>query len=317
MKLAVKLFIFLVILVIAFVAVTVWKAGANEARAESNYPPEGQLLDIDGVQVHAVVRGEGPDLVLIHGSSGSTRDFTFALVERLAPDFRVIVFDRPGLGYTGTIEDPTIERQADLLGKAAAQLGAPKPIVLGQSYGGSVALAWAVNHPDDLSALVTLASPALPWTTGLSTFYKTLSNPILGPITAPLITAWVSRDRVTQGVESVFAPQSAPKGYGDYFGPGLTLRRASLRANAIQRARLLNEIKSLSLRYEAISVPMEIVHGDADTTVGLHIHSRPLAARLDQANLTVLEGVGHMPHHVAEDDIIAAIKRASHRAALH
>lgn len=317
MKLAAKLFILLVIVLVVFVATTLWKARANEARAIAAYPPEGQFISVDGVQVHAVVRGEGPDLVLIHGSSGSARDFTFSLLDRLAKDYRVIVMDRPGLGYTEAIKDATLDRQAALLQKAAAQLGAKKPIVLGQSYGGSVALAWAVNHPDDLSALVALATPSLPWTSGLSTFYKTMSHPVLGPIAAPILTAWVSNERVTNEVESVFAPQAAPEGYAEHFGPGLTLRRASLRANALQRAGLLDQITALSQRYGEITVPTELVHGDADTTVGLEIHSRPLSAQMELANLTPLAGIGHMPHHSAVDDIIAAVHRAAERAALH
>lgn len=317
MKLAAKLFIFLVIVLVAFAVATLWKAHVNEARAEAAYPPEGQILTIDGVNVHAVVRGAGPDLVLIHGSSGSARDFTFSLVDQLTTRYRVIVIDRPGLGYSDAIHDATIDRQAALLQKAAAQLGAEKPIVLGQSYGGSVALAWAVNHPDTLSALVAVATPALPWTSGLSRFYRTMSHPVLGPIAAPILTAWVSTERVSHEVESVFAPQSAPTGYAEHFGPGLTLRRASLRANALQRAGLLEEITGLSKRYEAISVPTELVHGDADYTVGLEIHSRPLSQQIAGAKLTTLEGIGHMPHHSAQDDIIAAIHRAATRAGLH
>ena len=69
-------------------------------RIVTDYPPEGQILDVGGVPVHAVVRGTGPDVVLIHGASGNTRDFTFDLVDRLADTYRVIVMDRPGLGYT-------------------------------------------------------------------------------------------------------------------------------------------------------------------------------------------------------------------------
>lgn len=317
MKLAANLFILLVIALVALAAATLWKAGVNEARAEAAYPPEGQIISVDGVNVHAVLRGQGPDLVLVHGSSGSTRDFTFALMDLLASDYRVIALDRPGLGYTDAIADATISRQAALLQKAAAQLGAEKPIVLGQSYGGSVALAWAVNHPDDLAALVALATPSQPWTSGLSRFYRTMSHPVLGRLAAPLLSAWVRNRRVTSEVESVFAPQTSPKGYADHFGPGLTLRRASLRANALQRAGLLSEITALSQHYDQINVPTELVHGDADTTVGLEIHSRPLAEQLDVATLTVLEGIGHMPHHSAQDDIIAAVHRAATRAALH
>jgi len=317
MKLAANLFIFLIIAVVTLTGATLFKARNNERLAEASYPPDGQFVDVEGVQVHAVVRGTGPDLILIHGSSGSTRDFTFSLLDRLATNYRVIAFDRPGLGYTEMIESPTIARQAALLQKAAAQLGAEKPIVLGQSYGGSVALAWAVNHPDNLAALVALATPSQVWTTPLSGFYRTMSHPIAGPVFAAGLAAWVSEERVTQAVESVFAPQTAPEGYGSYFGPRLTLRRSSLRANAVQRANLLDEIKALSKRYHRISAPTEILHGDVDTTVGLDIHSRPLSQQIEAANLTILPGIGHMPHHAAEDDIIAAIHRAANRAGLH
>jgi len=317
MKLAAKLLVFLLILLVAFAATTLWKARNNELRAEAAYPPEGQFLTVDGVRVHALVRGEGPDLVLIHGSSGSTRDFTFGLVKALEKDYRVIAFDRPGLGYTDLIDDPSIERQAALLQKAAAQLGANNPIVFGQSYGGSVALAWAVNHPDTLAAVVALGTPSMPWTSPLSTFYKAMSHSVIGPVFAPALTAWVSTQRVSDAVEAVFAPQAAPAGYAEHFGPGLTLRRQSLRANAIQRANLLDEITALSPRYEAITVPVELVHGEADDTVWISIHSGPLSDRLDNAHLTTLAGIGHMPHHSAPDDIIAAVQRAASRAALH
>ncbi|WP_419740155.1 alpha/beta fold hydrolase [Ruegeria sp.] len=63
-----------------------------------------------------------------------------------------------------------MQEQADILQRAAAQLGAEKPIVAGQSLGGSVALAWAVTRPNNLSALVLIAPAAIPWETPLDNF---------------------------------------------------------------------------------------------------------------------------------------------------
>lgn len=96
----------------------------------------------------------------------------------------------------------------------------------------------------------------------------------------------------------------------------MTLRRHSLRANALQRANLLAEIEALHPRYGEIKVPVEIVHGDADTTVGVNIHSVPLARQISGANLVILPGVGHMPHHLAGTEVVAAIHRAATRAGL-
>ena len=85
--------------------VTDRRASAREAAAEAAYPPEGEIVTVEGRRVHAVVRGSGPDLVLIHGSNGSIRDFSFDMIDRLSREFRVIAFDRPGLGWTDRADD--------------------------------------------------------------------------------------------------------------------------------------------------------------------------------------------------------------------
>jgi pimeloyl-ACP methyl ester carboxylesterase len=316
--LAVKALIILGLVVALGAGVTLWCAARHEARATASHPPEGRLLTVDGTKVHVVVMGSGPDLVLIHGASGNTRDMTFSLAPILAERYRVIVFDRPGLGYTDRLpEKPaTIRDQARLLVQAAAQLEATKPIVLGHSYGGAVALAWAVDHPQALSALVPLSSPSHPWDTPLDTFYRVTSSGLGSLVVVPLLTAFVPDGRIESALAGIFAPQSAPDGYGQFVGAGLTLRRKSLRANAAQRASLLQEITALQPRYGQITVPTEIVHGEADTTVGLSIHAEKLVREIDGAVLTRLPGIGHMPQHVAQSDVIAAIDRAAVRAGL-
>ena len=315
---ATKAFITFGLFLVAMTVVTTWRAARNEARAEAAFPPEGQIVMVDGIAVHAVTMGQGPDVVLIHGSSGNTRDMTFALAPILAEHFRVIVFDRPGLGYSASFnpEGETIEEQAAILQKAAAQLGADKPIVAGQSYGGTVSLAWAVTRPDNISALVLIAPAAIPWETPLDGFNQLASTPAGNALALPLISAFVPQWYVEKALDQVFAPQSAPEGYAEHFGPGLTMRRASMHANAKQRANLLDEVRSLQPRYSEISVPTEIVHGTADTTVGLGWHSERLIEQIPGAELIELPGIGHMPQVVAAPEVAAAIDRAAQRAGL-
>jgi pimeloyl-ACP methyl ester carboxylesterase len=310
-------------IVVALAILGVWlKARANEARAEDLYPPEGRLLDVNGHTVHAVLLGtentNAPDVVLIHGSSGNTRDMTHALAPELAKRYRVIVFDRPGLGYSDplSLTGATLTEQAQILSDAARQLGSEKPLVVGHSYGGAVALAWAVHHPDQVSGVVALSAASHPWDTGLSTYYKILSHPVLGRIVIPLITAFVPDTRVAKELDAVFEPDQVPTGYMDHFGPRLSMSRASMRANALQRANLLNEIETLVPRYPEIGVPLEILHGTADTNVGLHIHSVPLSEAVEGANLVPLEGLGHMIQHAAPQTVIDAVDRAAQRAGL-
>ena len=63
--------------------------------------------------------------------------------------------------------------------------------------GGAVALAWAVYQPQSLSAVVALAAPSLPWDTGLSTYYRLTSSPILGPIVTGAVMSATSAEGST------------------------------------------------------------------------------------------------------------------------
>ena len=141
-SLAVKLLLFAA-LALGSAACVHQSATKREAQAEAQYPPLGQFIDVDGVKIQALVQGSGPDLVLIHGASGNLRDFSFDLMPLLTNHYRVIAFDRPGLGWSDSIGDAGLSpiAQADVLRAAAAKIGVKNPIVLGQSYGGAVALA--------------------------------------------------------------------------------------------------------------------------------------------------------------------------------
>ena len=96
----------------------------------------------------------------------------------------------------------------------------------------------------------------------------------------------------------------------------MTLRRASIRANGSQRKALKAQIATMEPQYAGLTMPIEILHGTADEIVGLEIHAAKLNHDVASANLTPLEGIGHMPHHVAQPDVIAAIHRAAVRAGL-
>ena len=81
-------------------------------------------------------------------------------------------------------------------------------------------------------------------------------------------------------------------------------------------ANLKPYLEKMAPLYPGLNQPIEIVHGDADTTVGLDIHSRRMVREVPSARLTVLKDVGHMPHHAAPDQVVAAIDRAAARAGL-
>lgn len=294
------------------------RATAREVAAEAAYPPTGQIIEVDGKRIHAHVQGSGPDLVLIHGASGNTRDFTFALVDRLAADYRVIAFDRPGLGWSDSLGPDGISpmMQAALLQKAADRLGVRRPVVLGHSYGGAVAMAWGLTDTPDVAALVVISGATMPWPGGLGAYYAVTGSRIGAATVIPAITAFAGESQTQGIIAAIFAPDAPPPGYADYVGVGLTMRRSTLRDNAFQVTRLRPHVLRMAESYPRLTLPVELLHGTADTVVPADIHALPLSELLPDGNLVLIDGAGHMPHHTHPEAVIDAVHRAATRAGL-
>jgi pimeloyl-ACP methyl ester carboxylesterase len=306
-----KLAASLLIAALGLAGVTHWRASAREAAAEASFPPSGQFVTVDGKRLHYEMQGEGPDLVLIHGASGSLRDLTFALRDQLTDRYRVTVVDRPGLGHSDALDDTSLRAQARFIKAGVAQLGVTEPVVLGQSYGGSVALAWALDGGP--RALVMVGSPSLPWPGKLDIWYRINANPVGRALAIPLASAFVPESYVRGAIDKVFAPDPVPPGYDDFLGAPLILRRETLATNAAQVNALRAELVTMEPRYPSLTLPVELVHGTEDTIVPLAIHSGPLSKLLPNVSLTVIPGAGHMPHHAHADVVIEAIDRAALR----
>ncbi|MDG3043081.1 alpha/beta fold hydrolase [Roseicyclus marinus] len=296
--------------------------GADGAGAESPPldrslpPPPGHMALVNNLEVHADIRGRGRDVVLLHGAGGNARDFTFQLAPLLAErGYRVISFDRPGLGWSQSLGDAGIDPrvQARHLEQAAVQFGVRRPIVLGHSYGGAVAMAWALNAQEGVSApvsgLVSVAGATNTWPGGVGLWYDLVSTRFGGRVVAPVLTGLVNRDRAQRAVASVFAPNPVPEGYLDHIGIGFSLDPDRLMVNARQVAGLKTHVRAMEPRYGGLRMPLAIVFGTRDTTVPLDVHGERLAQQVPGAHLEVLADVGHMPHHTRPDAILAAIDR--------
>ncbi len=299
---------------------TWFSASRRAAEAERRHPPEGEFVEVGGTRVHAVIQGKGPDLVLLHGAFGSLRDFTFALTDRLAKRYRVIAFDRPGHGFTDPLGRGFLRTrdspadQAALLAEAARKLGARRPVVAGHSYGGAVALAWALDQ--DPAALVLFAGVSMPWPGRLGKIYEVSGSQLGGALAAPLISAWTPHSILREASDRTFTPQEAPEGYGAHIGPYMPVRLGALRATTRQVKTLRPQIVAMERRYDRLTLPIELIHGAADATVPLEIHALPFSKKVASARLRVLDGIGHMPHHADPEAAVAAIDRAAARAGL-
>lgn len=282
---------------------------AKTRQAEHDNPPAGQFVEVDGVRLHYVERGAGPALVLLHGNGILANDFeTSGLLDRAAESYRVIVFDRPGYGYSErprtTIWTP--QAQARLLHKALRQLGASQPIVLGHSWGTLVALAMALEFPDEVHGLVLVsgyyypsirldaplsAPPAIPL---LGDLLRYTVAPLLGRLLWPLL------------VKRIFAPPEVPERF-KRLPVWMLLRPSQLRASAAESALMIPSAAALRKRYPELKMPVAILAGSGDRVASARHNAQRLSRELPSSDLHILPGIGHMAHYAEPEEVMAAI----------
>lgn len=270
--------------------------------------PAGRIVDVGGHAVHVLERGEGAPVVLLHGAGGNLLDWVVGPMAAIAARHHVIALDRPGLGYSlrpPGMEDP--REQARHLDAALERLGIGRAVLAGHSYGGAVALAWALERPERVAGLVLLGAPSQVWEGSAGLHYDILNLPFAGGLVSRVAPVFVGPRQVARTVEGVFAPQRPPDDYAARIEAQLLLRPESLRANAADIGALKPALAQMVPRYPGLRVPLMQLHGTADTTVGLAIHAEKLAAQLPGSRLSRLEGVGHMPHHARPEAVVAAI----------
>ncbi len=257
--------------------------------------------------------GDGPPVILLHGASGNFLDWTFGRFNELAKTHRVLAFDRPGLGFSDPAESPSLSDQAALMRKAAGKLGMERAIVVGHSFGGAVALAWALDAPETVSGLLLLSAPSMLWPGTAGRLYDLANTPVLGFAFSRLIPFLATENRIQQAVDTIFEPQPMPEGYIKFVRSILSANPTRYRTNAIQVATLKPQIAKMIPRYSSLPMPIELVHGKEDTIVPADLHSVEFAKKMPNAGLTLLDGIGHMPHHAAPETFFEAFGRVNKR----
>lgn len=290
-------------------------AGCATLKAERNAPPIGEFVDIDGERLHFIDlapagAAKGPPIVLIHGASVNLRDMKIALGDALSKDRRVIAIDRPGRGYSTRPKDGwRLDVQSRLIHDAVASLGAEKPVIVGQSFGGSVALSYALQYQDQMSGLVLLAPVSHEWPGGVAWYNRVSGWPLAGFLFRRLVIPLYAPIAAKGGVTRSFGPDEAPAEYFEASGLPLLFRPRDFRSNAADIRKLKPQIVEMSTRYGDIRIPTAILAGETDTTVSPKLHAIRLAGEIAGASIELLPDTGHALHHSQTARVIAAIER--------
>jgi pimeloyl-ACP methyl ester carboxylesterase len=293
-------------------AVTAAWVEAQARRAERHNPPTGRFVEIDGVRLHYVERGEGPPVVLIHGNTVSLLDFEASgLIDRLAANHRVIAFDRPGFGHSTRPRDRlwTPSAQADLLHAALARLGVAQPVVVGHSMGSMVAMALALNHPADVRSVVVLGGYYYSSLRVDALMMVPVALPVLGDVMRYTVTALSGRLAIKTLVKGMFAPREVPQDFFPVLSREMMVRPVQIRANAEDAAFMMPEAQRLSARLAELRLPVAIIAGADDIVIDPEEQTSRLHREMPHSTLVLVPGAGHMVHYAAPQHVVAAVER--------
>ena len=128
----------------------------DEATQRARYGlPESQFTQIDGETVHFTDQGDGPAIVLIHGTYGSLRNWN-EWVDVLSQRYRVIRFDRPRMGLSGPAPSGRTgsDQELRILAALTKQLSVDRFFLVATSSAGVSGAAYAAEHPEQVRGLI-------------------------------------------------------------------------------------------------------------------------------------------------------------------
>ena len=241
-------------------------------QAEQLVPQAGDLIDTPLGTVHIRQMGsqDGPPLVLIHGLYGQMQHLGYALAGALEQDYRLYLVDRPGCGYSPRNGWPDPAEQGAVIQAALDQLGVARPILVGHSLGGAVAVEMALARPDNVRALALLAPAVVPvarvplWLLhGMQAILRPLLSLVCATLAAPVVRMLrpVIRARV-------FAPERMVPDYDQLAGSALGVKPMVLRSAAQDVISLAATAADRAERIARQDVPPGgVLFGDSDRIV--------------------------------------------------
>ncbi len=238
---------------------------------------EDKNIIVDGQTVRYRIAGVGKPIIILHGW-GSSLDSWVGVQQILAEKgFLVVTVDLPG--FKGTLPPPTvwgIEEYANFVKQFAATLGFKKFTLLGHSFGGQIAICFALAYPDTLPALILCGAAGIRRRTIRTNIFLSLTK-VLGQIfTLPFLKQFKDKTR-------------------ELFYRAIR-RRDYFEAQGIMKE-VMEKILREDLTHELsrITIKTLIVWGKLDTITPL-AYAREMGKHIHDSIVEVVENAGHSPH---------------------
>lgn len=250
--------------------------------------PDSKFVEIEGMNVHYRVTGEGPTLLLIHGTGASLHTWE-EWTEILSPDFQIISVDMPAFGLTGMHpkNDQSIAMYTDFLKQFLDKIEVPKCHIAGNSLGGRIAWGFTLAHPEMIDKLVLIDAAAYPVNKEEPLAFRLAKN----PITSSLLTKITPKSLFKKSLLDVY-------GNDDLVSDDLINRYFELYLREGNRAafvaRVKHEYKDQTANIKNIQAPTLILWGKEDSWIPVQ-HAIRFNKEIVNSKLIIYDNAGHVP----------------------
>ncbi len=270
-----------------------------------DWPNAASSRFVDGGELkwHVQVMGNGPVLLLLHGTAASTHSWR-DLAPLLAEHFTVVAPDLPGHGFTSALKRPNLPAVSRALSALMTALDLQPAIIAGHSAGAAIAVTMADLGLAKPQALISLCGALLPFADMAGKLFPAMARILFDNPITPSLFAFGARQ---PGMIGSFLPRST----GSRVDPiGMALY-ARLMANSghVHGALALMahwDLVPVERGLAGLQTPVLLIHGERDATVPAST-SRQVAAKLPLPTLMLLPKLGHLAHEEAPAEHAALI----------
>ncbi len=248
-------------------------------------PAAGKLVTLpDGAVINTYEKGEGPDIVLVHGLPGSAQGWVELADMLAAKGFHVVRYDRVGYGLSSRRkpeDDYTMQASARELDALIKAMGLKHPALVGWSFGGGVVEASQEARTPETPFIVLLAAVGPDMT--LEGKKASISA----------LDVWMMRLPV---LGNILTKANLHSKFGDTLpARWVGLQRAMLLQPGVMQTfrKEIEQINPQSLKVGDIKTPTLIMHGTKDSMVE-YATGQGLHKRIQGSKLITLKGVDHM-----------------------
>ena len=265
-----------------------------------------RFVDAGGLRWHVQVQGDGPVLLLLHGTGAATHSWR-DIAPRLAAHFTVVAPDLPGHGFSGPLvrERSGLPGMADAVSALMQALGLDARLVVGHSAGAAISAQLALAPGSTVRRLAWINPALLPFDGWPGLLFAPLARWMAQRPLVARLAAWHAKD--AHAVHRLIA------------GTGSTLdergvecyRRLVARPGHVAGALAMMagwDLAPLLQALPRLDVPVLVLVGTADRTVP-PAQADTVATRLREVRLQRLPGLGHLAHEERPDEIAAALRR--------